>query len=172
MSSGRSNSVSWGLVGPSVLMLSTSLAKGRPLVTKAASFTIPMTGIGLFITIGSFWKSVIAALNDLTTFYLVTGPSLSGMTLITSEFVDARRKMISAGNLVYRLSFLGNGISVGDSKTELFPADWSSQTTSWGNERAFSRSHLRSWATTSKTRLGSSVWRPSMEEVVFSPLAI
>ncbi len=58
------------------------------------------------------------------------------------EFVDARRKMISVANLVQRLSFRGNGISVRASRTEVFPADWSPQTTNWGSERMLSRPHF------------------------------
>ena len=40
--------------------------------------------------------------------------------------------MISVGNLVQRPSWRGKGRLVIPSRTELFPADWSPQTTSWG----------------------------------------
>lgn len=49
--------------------------------------------------------------------------STSRMTLIVKKLVGARRRIISVGYRVHKLSFLGKDTSVNASSTELFPAD-------------------------------------------------
>ena len=63
------------------------------------------------------------SLNALIGSCSMGGRLTSGITLMESESVVARRRMISVANRVQVLSFLGNGFSVSASRTELFPAD-------------------------------------------------
>ena len=68
---------------------------------------------------------------------------VAGIILMVSELTGARRRMISVAKRVHKESCLGNGISVRASRTELFPADWSPQTTSRGSDKTLSSPHLR-----------------------------
>jgi len=84
-------------------------------------------------------------LNDFNLICSGMGRSLSGVIVIVLVDDAERRRMIfvcqhlvytaqvpltSVANLVHRFSLRGKGISVMASSTELFPDDWSPQTTS------------------------------------------
>src|SRR5438045_3931479 len=110
-------------------MLRTSFAKARERDPDERSPSMPITDIAFAMISGRSSKFVITALKDLIDSISDVGRLLSGMTLMVSESVTARLKIISVAYLVQRLSLLGNGISVSASRTELFPADCSPQTT-------------------------------------------
>jgi hypothetical protein len=68
-------------------------------------------------------------------------------------------------DIVQRFSFLGKGISVIASRTELFPDDWLPQTTSCGRETIPSSPHCLSESTILRTYYCSSLWRASRDDV-------
>src|SRR5579859_4696274 len=128
-------------------MLRISLAKALGLTFVVEVLSMPITAMALLIISGSLLKFVIDSSKALSKSCSQTGRSVSGIILIVIELTVARRRIISVAKRVHRLSFLGKGISVSASRTELLPDDWSPHTTSWGSDKMLSRPHLRTWAT-------------------------
>lgn len=110
-----------GREGPSISKLKTSLANARVLESDLVVSSMPMIVIAAAMTQGSSSKLVIDSANELIDSCSLAGRSGSGITLMVSEFEEARCNMISVANRVHRLSFLGTRISVRASRTELFP---------------------------------------------------
>ncbi len=68
-------------------------------------------------------KLAIDIKKELIVLWSSADRELSGMILMATFSVGSQRRLISVANLVHKLSFLGNGISVKASRRELFPAD-------------------------------------------------
>jgi len=79
--------------------------------------------ITLAITVGNSVKSLIVSEKALMIACSAGGRVSAGMIRILRESVKARRRVISVAKRVQRLLFLGKGISVKASKTELFSVD-------------------------------------------------
>lgn len=83
----------------------------------------PITAIAFVITSGKSLKLAMVSLKSLIVVCLEDGLSGSGMTRTMRRSLRPRRKVILVANRVYKLSFLGKGISVSASRTELLLAD-------------------------------------------------
>jgi hypothetical protein len=116
-----STKVSWGLEGPSIVMLRTSFEKALGLLSE--ELVRPIASIATNIMSGRSEKSVMASSNLSSVAHSAAGRDASGITLIVRVSVTERRRMISVAKRVQRLSFLGKGISVRASRTDDFPAD-------------------------------------------------
>jgi hypothetical protein len=114
---GRSTTVSWGLPGPDISMLNTSLLKA-PL-----PWTIPIASCASSINRGRSPKFSRDPVNSSSFFRSFSSRLLSGRILTTTFVLVPRRRTICVAKRVQRLSLRGKGISVIASRTEDFPED-------------------------------------------------
>lgn len=160
------NTYSWGRFGPQISTESTSREKARELISPTRPS--PMTWVASSMISGSWAKLVIDLWNDFNFVISCFGRFLSGFIVIDMVEEAERRKMISVAKRVHRFSLRGNGISVIASRTELFPLDWSPQTTSWGRPTMPLKPVRRSLSTMSITLRWSADWRALRELVVMA----
>jgi hypothetical protein len=150
MKPGRSTRVSCGRSGPQISMLNTSFVNARRVAPLLMS-PRPMAFVALSMRSGSSSKFVIESLNFVSSSFSFAERALSSMIFVAIDDFYERRSTISVANRVQRFSFRGKGISVMASNTELFPEDWSPQTTSCGNGIMSSMLHCRNESTILRT---------------------
>ena len=109
----------------------------------------PIASFALSTRSGKSLSRSVGILNSKSLFFSSSDLSAPGLTLTSTLVEVLRRSISSVAKRVHRVSLIGKRTPDIASKTELFPDDWSSHTTSWGKGTWRSIPQERRWSITS-----------------------